>query len=142
MSIDKSWVFSLFRTIVVLIATALQLVVLLINGVSNPIPYLISNLSIVCGYILDSCSFKQNFPTLKTWISISLVTQIIAVVLAISDAFFIGSIGNNMKLEGCANVFACVIIPIITLLALGVHSLLCIIITLKLSKDSKGFNVI
>lgn len=130
---DKSFGFNLSRTIIVGFTSIIQFA-LILKVSSAPIPYLLSNISIVSGFILDLISLKKIYTTLHRFILDILLFEAVSIVLGFGDIFII----TNYQLDN--NFFTHILIPIFTLLGLGLYLLICIIILIKTDKDENCFN--
>jgi len=126
------------RCVVAAITAAFQFILIL--TVSNePIPYLLSNVSILGGYILDIIVIIYEYPTLRKLIISELWIESIAVVLALSDVLYISVYCTGESLCQFAKYFSHLSVPIITLISLFYYLVLNLIITIKNRKDVDAF---
>lgn len=131
MSPDKSLGFNILRCVVAAITMMFQFILIL--AVSEaPIPYLLSNISIIAGYMLDVYTLTYNYPTLKKPMVFSLAFEAVALVIAMGDILFIAS----YKIVG---IMSGLIIPIVTLVALALYLIINIIIAISAGKNKEDF---
>lgn len=130
---DKSFGFNLSRAIIVGFTSIIQFA-LILNVSSAPIPYLLSNISIVSGFILDLISLMKINKTLHRFILDTVLFEAGSIVLGLGDIFII----TNYQINN--NFFTHILIPILTLLGLDLYLLICIIILIKTEKDENCFN--
>lgn len=133
MSQENLFGYCLVRCIITGITIAFQFV-LLLSVAEAPIPYLLSNISILGGYILDIYSFRKGHKSLKKIINISVIVESVALVIAFGDILYIALYGHD-KCIFWSNVF----VPIVTLAALFFYLVINIIITINANKDAQSF---
>lgn len=128
---EQSFGFNLAKSIIVGITFFSQFV-LLFTTQEAPTPYLIANLSIILGYILDILLLMGVYSTLKKFAVFTLCSNAIAIVIAFGDILAINTYTvSNFYFE----LITKSIIPGLTLISLGLYFTLCMFIAVKIYKE-------
>lgn len=133
MSQENLFGYYLIRCIITGITIVFQLI-LILSVVEAPIPYLLSNISILGGYMLDIYTFRKEHISLQKVINIAIIVESFILIIAFGDILYIATYNPN-KYAFWSYVF----VPIITLGALLFYLTINIIITINANKDAQSF---
>ena len=140
LSDENSYGYCFSRCIVAAITITFQFVLFFSAG-DNPIPYLLSNFSIIGGYILDLAILVKKYITIAHLVVIELWIESLALVLALADVLYISV--YNVK-SGYGDYIECIsylIVPLYTLFSLFMYFLFNVIVTINCRKDLNAFIV-
>lgn len=138
MSVENSEGYCWMRVFVTSITVAFQLILLF--SAKSLTTYLLSNISILCGYSLDLYAFKyrkcDDFT--QKLLSLSLCGVLISLVFAFSDILFLSEFSGHL-LNVVSEAISYTVVPLITIVAMFFYLAVSIAFLTHCIKINKSF---
>ena len=133
---DKSFGYMLIKCMTILVTVLFQFV-LLFQIDDTIIVYILSNISVISGYIIDMYSMKYNYREKRRFINFCMLNCAISCSLALSDIMFIVNYEQELKylVGSFIHSFVYKDVPVYTFVSLIFYFILNILVLIDKERE-------